>query len=170
MKKISTRNLVMIAMLSGLSYLFFMWEFRIVDPLQFDLSDLFVLIAGYTMGIGPGIIVALIKNIIHLFLRNSQIIGEVTNFVYAVLLMLPLVYFKPKKLSNRLLIYLGTIVFVTLTMNVFNYYISMPIYKIPKDLRWGMIVSTFIPFNIIKTGIIIFIFTTIYPFLDRMSH
>lgn len=169
MKKISTRNLVMIAMLSGLSYLFFMWEFKIVDPLQFDLSDLFVVIAGYTMGIVPGIIVAAIKNIIHLFLRNSQVIGEVTNFVYAIFLMMPLVVFKPKNIYQRLLVYVLTILVVTVSINVFNYFIAMPIYQIPQQIRWSMIVSTFIPFNIIKTSVLIFIFATIYPFLDRLS-
>ena len=61
----------MIALLSGLSYLFFMWEIKIIDPLEFDFSDLFVMIAGYSMGVGPGILVAVIKNILHLMFKNS---------------------------------------------------------------------------------------------------
>src|SRR5690554_2604880 len=105
MKKITTRNLVLVALLSGLSYIFFMWEITIVDPLQFDFSDVFVIIAGYSMGVVPGILVALIKNVLHLLLKNSQVIGEITNFVYAVILMLPIALYKPSKTYQRILLY-----------------------------------------------------------------
>lgn len=168
MKKITTRNLVRIALLSGLSYIFFMWEFKIVDPLQFDFSDVFVIIAGYTMGIGPGLLVALIKNILHLLLKNSQLIGELTNFVYASLVMIPLVMVKPKTTLKRIAWYVGVILFVTLSINVFNYFISMPIYKIAQEIRMDMILYTFIPFNIIKTTLIILVFNLIYPVFNRM--
>lgn len=102
MKKITTRNMVMVALLSGLSYIFFMWEITIVDPLQFDFSDVFVIIAGYAMGVGPGVLVALIKNVLHLLLKNSQVIGEVTNFIYAVLVMVPIALYKPTKTHQRI--------------------------------------------------------------------
>lgn len=168
MKKITTRNLVLVALLSGLSYIFFMWEITIVDPLQFDFSDVFVIIAGYSMGVVPGILVAFIKNVLHLLLKNSQVIGEITNFVYAVILMLPIALYKPSKTYQRILLYAGTIILVTIGINVFNYYISMPIYKIAQEIRFEMIVYTFIPFNIIKSALIIFVFSLIYPIFNRM--
>ena len=168
MKKLTTRNLVLIGLLSALSYMFFMWEIVIVDPLQFDFSDLFVVIAGYSMGIGPGMMVAFIKNILHFMFRNSQFIGEITNFVYALLLMIPLTKYKPKSLGNRILLNAVVVVFVTLGMTVFNYFIAMPVYKIAPEIRTNLLLFTFIPFNLIKTTILVVISTFIYPLLDNL--
>lgn len=168
MKKITTRNLVMIALLSALSYLFFMWEFKVVEPLAFDLSDVFVMIAGFSMGVIPGILVAVIKNILHLMFMNSGLIGEVTNLLYAVLVMIPLALYKPKTWKKKLALYGAVTLFVTIAINVFNYYISMPIYGIPMDSRLTMIFTTFVPFNILKTGVVLTIFTLIIPVYDRM--
>ena len=167
MKKITTQKLVLIALYSGLSYLFFMWEFTIVDPLKFDFSDVFVLIAGYSMGISSGVLVAIIKNVLHFMFMNSQGIGELTNFVYALLVMIPLVLYKPNKRINQVLYYVLIVLFVSVGINVFNYFISMPIYQIAKELRLNMIISTFIPFNLIKTSIIMITFSLIYPVIDK---
>ncbi|HZJ86987.1 MAG TPA: ECF transporter S component [Erysipelothrix sp.] len=169
MKKLTTRNLVLIGLLSALSYLFFMWEIVIIDPLQFDFSDLFVMIAGYTMGIGPGIMVAFLKNLLHFMFRNAQFVGELTNFVYAVLIMVPLVKFTPKQFIKRIVLNIAIILFVTLSMSVFNYFIAMPLYNIGQEVRLSMIKYTFIPFNIIKTAVLVVIFTFIYPLLDNLS-
>lgn len=169
MKKITTRNLVMIALLSGLSYLFFMWEIKIIDPLEFDFSDLFVMIAGYSMGVGPGILVAVIKNILHLMFKNSGLIGEVTNVVYALLIMIPVAIFKVDGWKEKLALYTTIVIFVSLSINVFNYFISMPIYGIPSPDRIPMIITVFIPFNIIKTSVLLLVFALIKPILDNMN-
>lgn len=168
MKKIDTRNLIMVALLSAISFALFMWEIKIVGPLEFDLSDVVVVMAGFWMGLIPGILVALIKNILHLlFFIGSGGIGELTNFVYAVLLMAPLALIKPKTWVKRIGLYILVIVFVTVSINVFNYYIAMPIYGIAQDIRFEMILLTFVPFNIVKTGVVILIFNLILPFFDR---
>lgn len=169
MKKITTRNMVLIALLSGISYLFFMFEIRIVDPLQFDLSDLFVMIAGYFLGVVPGIMVALLKNILHLMFKSEGLIGELTNFVYALSIMLPLAKIKAKNLKQIIVLGISITIFVTVMINVFNYFISMPIYGIPQEARIPMILSTFVPFNLIKTSVLLIIFYFIKPFINRIN-
>lgn len=169
MKKITTRNMVLIALLSGISYLFFMFEIRIIDPLQFDLSDLFVMIAGYLLGVVPGILVALLKNILHLMFKSEGLIGELTNFIYALLIMIPLVKLKAKNLNQVLVTTISIVIFVTLMINVFNYFIAMPIYGIAQEIRIPMILSTFVPFNLLKTSALLIIFYFVKPFLNRLD-
>lgn len=170
MKKITTRNMVLIALLSGVSYLFYIMEFNIAGPLKFDFSDLFVMVAGYSLGVVPGILVALIKNIIHfLGFRSAGLIGEVTNFTFAVMIMVPIALIRANRNRNRIALAIFTIVVVSVGINIFNYFVSMPIYGIPRESRIPMILAIYLQFNLIKTSLLMVLFHLIRPLVDKLK-
>ncbi|AGN24157.1 hypothetical protein K210_02660 [Erysipelothrix rhusiopathiae SY1027] len=65
MKKYNTRTMVNIAMLTTVSMILYMFEFYVLpgSPLQADLSDLPVIVGGYLLGAGPGLMIAFFKKI-----------------------------------------------------------------------------------------------------------
>lgn len=172
MKKNNTRQMVRIASLTAIAVVFYMFEFRIIpgSPLKVDLSDFPVLIAGYTMGMGPGFLVALLKNIIHaLFLsRDGSVVGELANFGFAVSAMIPIVYLKKNhKLFNFSLYGLGIII-ASLFMHVFNYYVTFPLYGLPDAGKTEMLLRVYLPFNVVKSVILYTILAFSRPYFDRI--
>lgn len=164
MRKINTRSMVMIAMLAGISVvLFYTTEFSIIPStpwLKMDFSDLPVLVAGFSFGPIAGLIVAFIKNLVHLtFARNSGFVGELANFLYASLLMLPIALWKPEAKTKKIVLAIGTIIFSSLVMIVFNYYIIFPFFGIPKEGAWLVSFQIYLPFNMIKGTILLTLFS-----------
>lgn len=172
MKKNNTRQMVRIASLAAIAMIFYMFEFRIIpgSPLKVDLSDFPVIIAGYTMGIGPGFLVALLKNILHalFFNKDGSIVGELANFAFAVSVMIPAVYLKKNRRFFNLALYAGGVVLVAIFMHVFNYYITFPLYGIPAEGKSKMLLSIFLPFNVVKTIILYTLLAFSRPYFDRI--
>lgn len=169
MKKINTRNLVNIAVLSAISSVLFLFEISIFPPLAFDFSDLPVMLAGVSLGIVPGILVAIIKNILHLLLINSGFIGEVANVIYALIVMLPVALYMPKKVQHIVVYFVLLVVVSSLIMCTFNYFFLLPIYGITAmSDKLAFIYANAIPFNLVKGAIIYGLFYIIHRFMDRM--
>lgn len=171
MKKTTTHHLVKLALMSTLALVLYMFEFPLPGTaLQFDLSDFPVIVTGSIFGFVPGVIVALLKNVMHLMMptRNANFAGEVANFGFAVMIMAPFALIKVNTLFKRVVLAIVTIVSVTIAMNVFNYYITFPLYGMSQEGAWTMIYTVFMPFNIIKASILLTLFTFSRPYLDRM--
>lgn len=169
MKKNDTRQLVEIALLAAIALVLYMFEFPLIpgSPLQVDLSDLPVIIAAYTLGFIPALLVALIKNVLHIFFitRNAGIAGEIANLGYAIFIMLPIILFKRHKQYRYLLM---GIVFAAIAMHFFNAWITFPLYGIPSDGKHKMLLSVFLPFNLVKGAMLYLIFSLIKPYFDRI--
>lgn len=169
MKKINTRNLVNIAVLSAISSVLFLFEISIFPPLAFDFSDLPVMLAGVSMGIVPGILVAIIKNILHLLLINSGLIGEIANVIYALIVMIPIALYMPKKVKQIVVYFFVLVVVSAFVMCAFNYFFLLPIYGMTAmNEKLAFIYSNAIPFNLVKGSIIYGLFYIINRFMDRM--
>ncbi|HEY4537347.1 MAG TPA: ECF transporter S component [Erysipelothrix sp.] len=169
MKKNDTRQLVEIAFLIAISVVLYMVEFPIIPgtPLQIDFSDLPVIVAAYTLGFIPAVFVALFKNILHIFFvtRNAGIAGEIANFAYALFIALPVIYFKKQK-KYRYLVY--TVVFAAIAMHFFNAWVTFPLYGMPSEGKHQMLITMFLPFNLVKGALLYLIFALIRPYLDRL--
>ncbi|MBV1708917.1 MAG: ECF transporter S component, partial [Erysipelothrix sp.] len=89
---------------------------------------------------------------------------EIANFFAGVALMLPIIYAyrtNPKKLG-WVGIAIGTVL-ATIVMSIVNLYITFPLYGIPEEIRWNLIVTTFTPFNILKGFLVGLVYALIYP-------
>lgn len=128
------RKLTGTAMLSAVAYILMFLEFPIpfLIPsfIKMDFSELPALIASFAYGPVSGVLVCLIKNLLHLMNTQSGGVGELSNFLLGAsfVLIAGLVY---KKLHTKRGALIGSIsgaVVMGLISLVTNYYIVYPIY------------------------------------------
>ena len=167
----NTRRMVWTALLSSLSAVLMYLDMAIpVFPtfLKMDLSDLPALIAAFTWGPAAGVIVELIKNLIHAFTTSTAGIGEAANFLIGSALVVPagMIYrqFRTKKGALAGLI-AGTLI-MALTAALANYFLLLPFYAklIPLEKiidlssrilpavhdKFTLVLYAILPFNLLK--------------------
>lgn len=174
---VNTTNLVKIGMLSAISIVLMMFEISFpIFPsfLQMDISDLPALIGAVSMGPVAGVMIELIKNVLHLFKTSTAGVGEIANFVIGVTLVIPIgvFYKKEKSLKNFIIGSIVGTVLMVISACLFNYYILLPLYSaamgvpmqsfadmankitpIVTDIK-TLIYFSFGPFNFIKSIIV----------------
>lgn len=143
-KAVDTAKLVKIGMLSAVSIVLMMFELSFpIFPffLKMDISDLPALIGAVSMGPVAGILIELIKNILHLFKTSTAGVGEVANFLVGISLVIPIgIFYKKEKSLKNFIIgsLIGTILMVVVAC-VFNYYVLIPAFAV----AFGMDVQGF---------------------------
>ena len=117
----STKNqanvwkMTMTAMLSAIAFVLMFLEFSvpIMPPfIKMDLSDLPALLGAFAMGPVSGVMICLIKNLMHLFLSSTGGVGELSNFILGACFVLPagLIYRNwKKKKSATIMLHIITI-------------------------------------------------------------
>lgn len=128
-----SRYIVSIALFSALAFVLMVLEFHVpVVPsfLKFDFSELPELIGTFTLGPVAGVIIALVKNLLHMPLSGTSYVGELANFLVAISMIIPagLIY-KYKKTRKGALIacLVGSIVMAIVSLPI-NLYITYPFY------------------------------------------
>jgi len=161
-----------VSIFAALGTILMFFEFPILIWLPFlkvDLSDVVTLIGTFAYGPVGGILIALIKSMVHVIVTGSGLAGVIGNgaaFVGAVSLLLPFNYFW-KKDKKVLAIIAGT-VSMTVIMSVLNYFVVMPLYMNVIGMKLNMSLAQYvatgvIPFNIIKALIISVAVMIVYP-------
>lgn len=132
-KKENIRRITVIGIMSAVSAVLMMLSFNIpIMPsfIKMDFSELPALITAFSIGPISGVIVCFIKNLINLMFTTTAGVGELSNFVLGVCLVLPagLIY---KKIKTRGGALIGAVV-GSLIMALFsipwNYYVTYPAY------------------------------------------
>ena len=127
------RCLVVTAMLSAVSIVLMQFDFSVpLMPsfIKMDLSDLPALIGSYAMGPFWGVMVALIKNILHLLRTSTGGVGELSNFILSAAFVLPagIIYRQRKTKKRALLGALCGAVCMALISIPSNYFVVYPFY------------------------------------------
>ena len=139
-KNIKTRTITGIGMLSAISFILMFFDFNVpfMPPfIKMDLSELPALIGSFAYGPLAGIIICLIKNVLHLFMSSTGGVGELSNFLLgATFVSIAGICYKHKK--NRTSALLGSIVGAIVMGGLsilFNYFLIYPIYYnfMPKE-------------------------------------
>ena len=132
--KMSVRYITITAMLSAVAFVLMFLDFSVpVMPgfIKMDLSELPALIGTFAMGPACGVMVCLIKNLLHLLMTSTGGVGELSNFVLGAAFVLPagLIY---KAMKNRKSALVGSLVgaaamaIISFPSNLFVVY---PIYE-----------------------------------------
>ena len=188
-----TRYLVISAMLSAVSIVLMQFDFSVPfmpSFIKMDLSDLPALIGAYSMGPLYGVIIALVKNLLHLLRTSTGGIGELANFLLSALFVLPagLIY-QRNKTRRRAII--GAVI-GAVSMAVFsvitNYFIVYPVYTafmpmetiiamyqaILPGIKDGDLLSCLVifnmPFTFVKAMLSVVITLLIYKPLSPIIH
>lgn len=144
------RFIVMTGVLSAVSAVLMMLSFSVPfmpSFIKMDFSELPALIATYSMGPISGVLVCLIKNLINLPMTSTGGVGELSNFLLGVCLVLPagLVYRFRKNRRAAFLAALAGSAIMGLASLPINYFLTYPIYSnfLPIDAIVGMYQAIF---------------------------
>lgn len=132
-KRVDVRYLTVTAMLSAVAYILMFLDFSVPFMpafIKMDLSELPALIGSFAMGPVCGIVVCLIKNVLHLFITTTGGVGELSNFILGVAFVLPagLIYRHKKSRKSALIGSLVGAVVMGVFSIISNYYLVYPVY------------------------------------------
>ncbi|MDR5658441.1 ECF transporter S component [Serpentinicella sp. ANB-PHB4] len=190
---LTTSNLVKISMLAVIAYVLMLIHFPLpIFPgfLKIDLADVPALIGGFTLGPVAGMLIQLLKNILHLITKTSTGgVGELSNFIVGTAYVVPaaLIYRYKKDKTHAIIGTLVGTVIMSFVGALSNIYLIIPFYSkimpIENIIEMGTVVNSRIvdirtlviygvtPFNIFKGLLIALITLLIYkkisPILKR---
>lgn len=137
MKSTNTKRLIQIAMLAAVALVIYYLDFPIpllLPPfIKLDFSNVVCLFAGFTTGPVGGVLVCLIKNVIHVAIKGfgtTMGIGDIFDFITsaAFTLTASLIYRKNHTKKGAVIgCAVGTLVFAAVSLPL-NYFIVYPIY------------------------------------------
>lgn len=128
-----TRKITMIGMLSAIAFLLMYLDFSVPfmpSFIKMDISELPALIGSFAMGPVEGIIICLVKNLLHLMKTSTGGVGELSNFILgAAFTGVAGFFYKKMKTKKGALIgsLIGALAMAVISI-VTNYYIVYPIY------------------------------------------
>ena len=130
-----TRYIAVVGMLSAISYVLMFLEFPlpmlIPEFVKMDFSDLPALIAAFSLGPVAGVLVGLIKNLLHLFNTHSGGVGELANFMLCASFVWTagMIYkFKKNRKTAIAAVFFSAVVMALISVPV-NYFITYPVYQ-----------------------------------------
>lgn len=132
-KKINTRYIVSVGMLSAIAVILMYLEIPVPFMpafIKFDFSDLPALIGAYAFGPLAGVLICFIKNLIHLAVSQSMLVGELSNFMLGAVFVLIAGFVYRYKKSKKMALIGG--IAGAFGMGIFsiasNYFIVYPVY------------------------------------------
>ncbi|SDI61949.1 Riboflavin transporter FmnP [Pseudobutyrivibrio sp. 49] len=140
-KKVNVRSMTVTAMLSAIAFVLMFLDTAVpIMPsfIKLDVSELPALMASFALGPVYGVIVCLIKNLLHLLMTTTGGVGELSNFILGVGFVLPagLIYHHKKTKKNAILgAVVGAIIMAAISFPS-NLYIVYPVYYnfMPKEV------------------------------------
>ena len=132
-KAINVRYMTMTAMLSAISFILMFLDFNVpLMPsfIQMDFSELPALIGAFAMGPVSGVVICLIKNLLHLMMSTTGGVGELCNFLLGAAFVIPAGYFYQKKKARKNALvgaFIGALSMAVFSV-FFNNFLVYPIY------------------------------------------
>ncbi|WP_297393534.1 ECF transporter S component [uncultured Peptoniphilus sp.] len=171
---IRTKDMTKVAMLSviGFVLMYFQLPLTFVAPpfMKLDISDLPVLMGAFTMGPVYGIIIAALKNLMHIIFKGTMTagVGELSNFIISstFALVSSYIYRKHKTYKGAVLSMTVGVVAMTILAMTSNYFVVFPLYGKVMPMEaiiamgsaitpkitglFTMMIYSVLPFNLIK--------------------
>lgn len=147
-KKTNVRAITVTAIMGALGAVLMMIEISLpIIPsfIKLDFSELPALIASFAYGPSYGILVCLIKNVLHLFFGSTMGIGELSNFILgAVFVGVAGVIYRKNKTKKGALIscIIGAVVMAVFSIFT-NYFVVYPLYVKVLGMTMEQIISMY---------------------------
>lgn len=172
-KTLSTANMTRIAILGAISAVLFMWpEITIIPPFyKLDFSTLPVLLGGFAMGVGPGVLIVAIKDLIGLTHSGTAGVGELADFIMTCAMLIPavLVYQRKKTRKGALIsLAIGSVAMIAVAALVNAFLLFPMLTKAMPSLEF--ILTSTLPFNLLKAVVISAITYFVYKPLSPILH
>lgn len=171
---IRTKDMTKVAMLSviGFVLMYFQLPLTFVAPpfMKLDISDLPVLMGAFTMGPVYGIIIAALKNLMHIIFKGTMTagVGELSNFIISstFAVVSSYIYRKHKTYKGAVLSMTVGVLAMTILAMISNYFVVFPLYGKVMPMEaiiamgsaitpkitglFTMMIYSVLPFNLIK--------------------
>lgn len=156
--------------------------------LKFDFSEVPVLIGTFALGPIYGVVIELLKNLIHLTVTNTMGIGELSNFITGALYVgcAGMIYYKHRTRKGAVCaMVIGTLALAIIAVPV-NAFVTLPLYGSvmnfsmdaiigmsaavnPKiDSQLSLLLLAFVPFNLFKGLIVSAITFVVYKPISKI--
>lgn len=132
-KKINVRYIAVTGMLSAIGFILMYIEFSVPFMpffIQLDISELPALIGAFAYGPVCGILVCLVKNLLHLMVSHTAAIGELANFLMGTVFVGVAGFIYKKKKTKKVAIiasFTGAILMGIASLPI-NYFVTYPFY------------------------------------------
>ncbi len=190
--RIRTRKLAFMAMLAALASALMLLDtpLPLLPPsLQYDISELPILIGAFAFGPLSAITIELVKNLIHLTITSTAGVGELANFIAGVLFAgtAGLVYQFMRKRSGAILAMIVGTLALTIGMAALNYFVFIDLFiktlvakgampdtgAMAAEDKMKMVLTAYAPFNLFK-GITVslvtfFVYKPISKLINRLA-
>lgn len=178
----TTKNIAGMAVFSALSFVVYLLEIPIfagtpASFLELDLSNVFVMLAGFMYGPIPAILVTLVKESIHIAVGSTGGVGELANIIItsAYVLIPSIVYYYKKGFKTVIITLLIACVLQTAISLAVNKFINFPFFMgsvpfVPTKTSNSMFATLWVyvlAFNAIKSVVISVMTILLYK---KVSH
>lgn len=147
-KKFNIKSVAVVAIMGAIGFILMVLEFPmpfLIPPfIKFDFSELPAIITAFALGPIQGIIVCLIKNLLHLFVTTSAGVGELSNFILGAIFVgtAGIIYrYKKTRLGALIGSIAGALLMAVISV-VSNYFVVYPayvtLYGMPMEAIIGM--------------------------------
>lgn len=193
-KKMSTKNLVLMAMLGALGGVLMLFEVPLVflapSFYGLDFSEVPVLVGTFAMGPLAGVIIEFVKIIMKVILKptTTGFVGEFANFVIGCSLVVPagMIYHAKKSKKSAICGMITGTIIMTVAGVAVNALIMLPFYSKVMPLEsilalgaaihpavnsiWTFAIICVGPFNLVKGAAVSFVTQLIYKRISNLIH
>ncbi|MHC1681679.1 MAG: ECF transporter S component [Clostridiaceae bacterium] len=198
MRNSNLNVLIKISLLSVIAFVIMFIEVAVpIFPsfLKLDFSDLPALIGAFSLGPVAGVLIELLKNVLHSIFKGGEtaFIGELANFVVGgtLVFVAGAIHKRGKNFTSAIIgLVVGTIV-MSIVACVFNYFVLLPFYEKTGfpisaiiamsaavngkiNSLFTLILYVFLPFNLLKgliaSVITLAVYKKIVPILSRQQN
>ena len=136
-KRISTRSLVVTAMLSAVAFVLMFIEFPVPfmpSFIKLDISDLPPLLGSFALGPIYGVVIELLKNLLHILIKgtSSNYVGELFNFLCGSFMCFSagvIYHFKRSRMGALIASLVGCVIMAVGSLPL-NYFLVYPAYEV----------------------------------------
>ncbi|MBU3194193.1 ECF transporter S component [Clostridium algidicarnis] len=194
-KKFNLNKQIKITLLAAMAFILMYFDFPLpLFPgfLKIDLSDLPALIGAFALGPVEGIVIELLKNILHVLFKGTQtaLVGEFANFIVGSVLVFisGYIYKRNKNKKGAVVGLVCGVLAMTTVASLINYFVLIPTYakvfKLPLDTLIGMgtklngniidlktfIIWSVVPFNLLKGILVSLVTLGVYKNVSSLVH
>ena len=155
----NTKQLTLMAMLAAMAYVAMLITRplpHVAGFLSYDLKDVVVAISGFMLGAGPALLITLVVSLIEMVTVSSTgPIGLLMNVLSTCAFVLPaaVMYRRDRSLKSAATGLTLGVILMTAVMLAWNYIITPLYMHVPREVVAGMLLPTFLPFNLVKGGL-----------------
>lgn len=189
----TTKAMVKISVLATISMILMFFDMSVgfAPPfLRLDFADLPALIGAFAMGPMAGVLVQLVKNLLHLLVEGSKTggVGELSNFLVGSVMAYSagFIYYKKKTFKNAIIGLVIGVLLMTTIATFSNYFLVFPIYAkimpLEQIIEMGskvnkyvvdyksLILFAVVPFNLLKGTAVSVVTLLIYKRVSPILH